>query len=194
MPLSAGQQGLWYLERLTPEAAAYNIAVPLRVRGALDVEALERSLRVLVERHAALRMRFRVGEDGEVVSVIGPAVDVFPPLPVAAFRPFNLETGPLLRVAVFSQSAEESILLLTIHHLIADFWSLAILVRELSALYRQETGGEPAVPPIPVRTFADHVARERALLAGPAKEELLAWWSERLAGEINDLALQTDRP
>jgi non-ribosomal peptide synthetase component F len=161
----------------------YNVPVPLRVRGELDVRALERSLRTLVARHPQLGWgqgfdRVTAGSD----------------LVAEAFRPFDLDAGPLLRAAVFQEGPGETILLLTVHHIAVDFWSLAVLMRELSALYRQETGGEPAVLPVPVRTFADHVAREERRLAGPDGEALRDYWRGALDGELHDLELATDRP
>ncbi|HYU31756.1 MAG TPA: amino acid adenylation domain-containing protein, partial [Thermoanaerobaculia bacterium] len=180
VPLSAGQQGLQLLERMAP--GVYNVPVPLRVLGKLDVDALWRSLRILVGRHLSLR-----GVDFGESRVAERLIE-------EAYRPFDLEAGPLLRAAVFHLGSGETILLLTAHHIAVDFWSLAVLVRELSALYRQETGGEPAVLPAPVRTFADHVAREERRLAGPEGEALWEYWRDALAGRLHDLELMTDRP
>ncbi|HKH45556.1 MAG TPA: amino acid adenylation domain-containing protein, partial [Thermoanaerobaculia bacterium] len=179
--LSVGQQGLWLLERMAP--GVYNVPVPLRVLGALDVEALERGLRRLGTRHPALRGVDRVEIEERIERLVE-----------EAYRPFDLDAGPLLRAAIFPQGNGESILLLTVHHIAVDFWSLAVLVRELSALYREETGGEAAVLPAPVRTFADHVAREERRLAGPEGEALWTYWRDALAGGLHDLELATDRP
>ncbi len=188
------------------------------MRGALDAVALRRCLRLLAERHPALRTVFIEGQDGPVQRVLpasaAPEIELrLDPHPLGnaaaaewdeprllerlceeAYRPFDLARGPLLRAAVFRLGGDEQVLLVTIHHLAADFWSLAVLVRELSALYRQETGGEPAMLAPLLRHYGDHVARERVRLAGPEGEALWAYWRGRLAGELHDLALATDRP
>ncbi len=200
LALSVGQRGLLLLERLHP--GVYNVPVPLRLHGTLDVPALRRSLRRLIGRHPQLAWR------GEAES-IEVRVEKVEGLAAAAWRPFDLDGGPLLRAEIFPGSPPlpggcecgrergpggEGLLLLTVHHIAVDFWSLAILVRELSALYRGETGGEAEVLPAPVRTFAEHVAREERRLGGPQGEALLGYWREALAGRLQVLELATDRP
>ncbi|HVR96249.1 MAG TPA: amino acid adenylation domain-containing protein, partial [Thermoanaerobaculia bacterium] len=193
-PLSHGQRGLFFLERLAPESAAYNIAVPVRLAEDLDVQALQRSLLALTERHPALRTTFEEieGEPRQRVHpVLAPEFSVEEwsegALEREAYRPFDLGQGPLLRAKVF-QGDREHTLLLVVHHLVADFWSLALMARELGALYRRE-----ALPAL-AATYADHVERERRLLAGPAGERLWAYWKDQLSGEVPDLDLPADRP
>ncbi|HSF39346.1 MAG TPA: amino acid adenylation domain-containing protein, partial [Thermoanaerobaculia bacterium] len=202
-PLSHGQAGLWFLERLAPGNGAYHIAVPVRVLTALDVPALRRAIGGLVERHAALRTVFGIGEDGQPVQRVLSAMaaevseedasgwseeQLQARIAEEAWRPFDLARGPLLRVAVLRTGEAESVLVLTIHHLVADFWSMSILVRELGPLYR----GEELPPPV-ARSYADHVERERLLLESKG-EKLWDYWRERLAGAPPALGLPTDRP
>jgi amino acid adenylation domain-containing protein len=206
-PLSLGQQALWFIDRTSPRDAPCNLAGAARIRRGMQVEPLRRALKVLVDRHPALRTTFepgtgeplqRVRESMELDFVLEPAVAEGPSqleslLCAEAYRPFDLETGPLLRVRVWALPAGEHVLLLALHHLITDFWSLAVLVRELSALYRQECGfGAAVLGPAPA-DFSEHVDRQRRLLAGPAGERLWERWRMRLAGDLPILDLPTDR-
>ncbi|HET9227335.1 MAG TPA: amino acid adenylation domain-containing protein, partial [Thermoanaerobaculia bacterium] len=176
-PLSVGQKALWFLERLAPEAGAYNIAVMARVRN-LDAGALRRSLERLVERHPALRTVFPIVGDEPVQRVL-PAGEVdFAEGMDDPWRPFDLANGPLLRVRVSGD-----LLLVVVHHIVADFWSLAVMAREL--------GAEP-LPPLPLR-HTDFARWQAERLAGPHGERGWAWWREALEG-VPDLALTPDRP
>ena len=151
-PLSAGQRALWFLERLAPEAGTYNVAVAARALGRVDVEALRRALARLMKRHAALRTVIRAA-DGEPFQLAIP--DLLPDVAIEdgrewsaeelrgrlgreAWRPFDLETGPLLRARIYELAGGERALLLAVHHLVCDFWSLAVMARELGAIYRAE--------------------------------------------------------
>ncbi|HYO12189.1 MAG TPA: non-ribosomal peptide synthase/polyketide synthase [Thermoanaerobaculia bacterium] len=205
-PLSPGQKALWFLHRLAPEGGAYNIAVAARVRG-LDPAALERALLALVARHEALRTVFRVEGDEPVQrSLPGSPVDLrvedasgrseaelAERLEQEAWRPFDLEAGLPLRLRLFARAGGEGVLLVAVHHIVADFWSLGVVAREFSALYSQETGGPAAdLEPLPLR-FADFVHWQEARLAGPRGERLWAYWRQRLEG-VRDLDLPTDHP
>ncbi|HYG64186.1 MAG TPA: condensation domain-containing protein, partial [Thermoanaerobaculia bacterium] len=189
-PVSFGQRSLWFLERLAPEAGAYNIAVAARVvSGELDVEALGRALARLVARHEGLRTVFPA-PDGKPVQRVLPKVPVLVEegSRAEAWRPFDLEHGPLLRVVL-----DGPVVLFVVHHIVSDFWSLAVAARELSALYREETGGPAAnLPPLPL-SYVDFTHWQAATLAGPRGEALWEQWRERLAG-LPDLELPTDRP
>ncbi|HYG63041.1 MAG TPA: AMP-binding protein, partial [Thermoanaerobaculia bacterium] len=195
-PLSIGQEALWFLERLAPTGGAYNIAVAARVAGELDGEALHRALLRLVERHPALRTTFQALEDGAPVQRVGPAAVDFAVAESEerwvqeAWRPFDLENGPLLRVRLLAGG----LILFAVHHLVADFWSLAVASRELGALYREETGGAPADLPSLEGDYSGFVQRQREMLAGPREEELWSFWRETLAGPPPDLDLPTDHP
>ena len=207
-PLSHGQEALWYLHRLAPASAVYNIAVAARVAAALDAAALGRAARALVRRHAELRAFFPAPEGKPVRRL---ASEPEPELRNedaagwseeeleerchrAAYRPFDLRTGPLLRLAVFTRSATDHILVVAVHHIVADFWSMAVLARELGALYDAERGGPAAaLGPLPV-TYGDYAAWQRRRLEGADGERLWAYWRRRLAGDLPDLAVPTDRP
>ncbi len=210
-PLSAGQKALWFLERLAPEAGAYNIAVAARVREALDVEALRRAVSTVAARHEALRTVVRT-VDGEsvqrVLPDLEPDVTVEPAagwneeelrrrLEEEAWRPFDLEFEPPLRLRIYERESGERALLLVVHHLVCDFWSLAVMAREIGALYLRETAQEGDKPradlePTALR-YADFVHWQADLLAGPRGERLWDYWREELAG-LQDLDLPTDRP
>src|SRR6185295_3182682 len=153
-PLSYGQQRLWFLDQLEPGSPVYNLPTGVRLRGALDLQALQRSLNEIIRRHESLRTRF-VKLDGQPVQVIDPELEL--PLEVfdlstlneqeretealrlahaTAAGEFDLTTGPLLRATLLQLSADEHMLLLTMHHIISDGWSLGVLVREVGMLYR----------------------------------------------------------
>ncbi len=212
LPLSFAQQRLWFIHQLEPESPAYNIPAALRLRGRLDVPALERSLAELVRRHEALRTVFeaRGGEPVQVVLDAAPAeirVADLRALPAAereeaavrlaqeeALRPFDLAAGPLLRSSLLRLDEEEWGLLFNLHHVVSDGWSMGVLVREVSALYAAYADGrEPGLPELPVQ-YADYAAWQRAWLVGEALERRLAWWRAQLAGAPPLLELPTDRP
>src|SRR5436305_5868975 len=218
LPLSFTQERLWFLDQLAPESAAHNIPCPLRLTGPLDPAALEHALGEVVRRHEALRTTFP-SVDGRPVQRIAPPAPFHLPeidlcaLPPAAReaaaarlageearRPFDVGGGgeeSLLRVCLLRLgepgARDDHLLLLTLHHLVADGWSLGVLAREIAALYRARREGAPSpLPPLPVQ-YADFAAWQRRRLAGPALAELLAWWRARLAG-LPVLELPTDRP
>src|SRR5437773_1171906 len=146
LPLSFAQERLWFLQQLAPESPYYNVPMGLRLRGALDVEALERALREIVRRHEALRTRF-VWADGQVTQEVDQEVDlrlqveaaaeqdVEPIAAQEAQRLFDLTAGPLVRARLLRLDAHDHVLLLLLHHIASDGWSMGVLVRELSALY-----------------------------------------------------------
>jgi amino acid adenylation domain-containing protein len=207
------QEQLWFFERLHPGTATYNVPDFWRVRGPLDVGALARALTELTRRQEALRTVF--GEvAGRPVLVIRPAE----PLRLAvaeapggtpeerhawaegeaeaeARRPFDLAAGPLFRARLLRVAADEHWLLLHAHHSITDGWSLSLQQRELSALYQSfRAGQEPALPPLPVTTFADYAAWQRARWAAGELAEQAAWWRGQLAGLPALVTLPGDRP
>ncbi|HET7232832.1 MAG TPA: amino acid adenylation domain-containing protein, partial [Longimicrobium sp.] len=212
LPLSFAQERLWFLDRLEPGSASYNIPAALRLAGALDAAAMERALGEIVHRHEALRTVFREAGDG-AVQVIAPFAGFA--LPVEdlsaldesareaavqaraaeeAARPFDLSAGPLFRANLLRLGADEHVLLLCMHHIVADAWSLGVLFRELSALYAAyRDGAEAALPDLPVQ-YADYAAWQRNVLQGAVLDRQLAWWKGRLAGAPALLELPTDRP
>ncbi|HEX7242141.1 MAG TPA: condensation domain-containing protein, partial [Longimicrobiaceae bacterium] len=206
LPASFAQRRLWLIDRMEPGSAAYNLPAALRLRGVLDVRALERALGETVRRHEALRTTFAEAGGEPVQTVHEPAAVALPAadlrhLPAGArerealrlateeaLRPFDLAAGPLLRAALLRLGEEEWALLFTMHHAVSDGWSIGVLVREVSALY----AGEP-LPPLPVQ-YADFAAWQRAWLSGEALDERVAWWRGRLAGAPPLLELPVDRP
>jgi amino acid adenylation domain-containing protein len=206
--LSDGQRALWYLHRLAPESAAYNIAGAARVRGELRAAALSRTLTAVVARHPALRTTFHAGDPepwqriDERPRIDFSTADASAWSPSAlqervdaeAWRSFDLSAGPLVRCAVFSLSSTEHVLVLAVHHVVADLWSMAVLVREMGRLYGEETGG-PAASLEPLATrFADTARRQREQVDGPEGERSWAYWKTQLGGFLPPLELPRDRP
>jgi amino acid adenylation domain-containing protein len=212
LPLSFAQERLWFLDRMEPNRAFYNIPTALRLSGALDADALERSLGEVVRRHEALRTVF-AEERGSAVQVVVPfggfALPVEDLSALAgdereaavrrrageeAARPFDLAAGPLFRAVLLRLGEEEHVLLLCIHHIAGDAWSLRVLFRELSALYKTYESGEASrLPPLPVQ-YADFAVWQRETLHGERLAGELGWWKERLAGAPALLELPTDHP
>jgi amino acid adenylation domain-containing protein len=205
LPLSLQQQRLWVLHQLAPESTAYHVPAGLRLRGPLDVPALERALTEIVRRHEVLRTSFPLREEEPVQRIALPAPVVLPVLDLLeeevpriaeaeARRPFDLERGPLLRLALLRTAPESHVLLLVVHHLVSDGWSAALFLRELSALYAAFVQGEPSpLPELPVQ-YADWAVWQREHLRGEVLDVHLRWWTERLADAPRVLDLPTDRP
>jgi amino acid adenylation domain-containing protein/non-ribosomal peptide synthase protein (TIGR01720 family) len=210
LPLSYGQQQLWFLSRLEPESGFYNMPAALRVRGRLDMKALGRALDEVVRRHEALRTTF--GEEaGRPFQVIAPARPV--DLPVLdlgqhpegereeralalanteAQRPFDLRRGPLFRPLLLHLGVEDHIMLLPMHHAVSDAWSLSVLTRELAALYPAFREGQTSsLPELPIQ-YADYVAWQREWLQGEPLRAQLAYWKQHLAGPPPALDLPVD--
>jgi Condensation domain len=207
-PLSYNQQGIWFLYQLAPESSVYTVNFAARISTEIDVPALRRAFQTLVDRHPALRTTFpvhsgkpvqRVHEAQkvhfqEVEGSTWSAEELEARMLEEAYCPFDLERGPLLRVTLFTRSAREHILLLVVHHIVIDFWSLAILLDELGVLYPAEKAGAQVVlPPLKLR-YTDYVDWQAEMLASPEGERLWAYWQEQLAGQLPLLQLRTDRP
>ncbi|HEV3050216.1 MAG TPA: FkbM family methyltransferase, partial [Longimicrobium sp.] len=212
LPLSFAQERLWILDRLESQSAVYNILAARRLGGALDQAALQRALGEIVRRHEALRTVF-AEVDGSPVQVIAPfggfslPVEDLSGLGEAdreaavgrrageeARRGFDLATGPLFRAALLRLGAEEHVLLLSMHHIVSDGWSMGVLFRELSALYAAyREGGESPLPELAVQ-YADYAVWQREQLAGEVLDRQLAYWKARLADAPALLELPTDRP
>ncbi|MCC6557807.1 MAG: amino acid adenylation domain-containing protein, partial [Polyangiaceae bacterium] len=211
-PLSFAQQRLWFLEQLQPGRATYNVAATSRLRSPVDAAVLERSLGEIVRRHAVLRTTFGMA-GGAPVQIVAPrgAVPVSvvdlrgaPPeqrvdralrlAAEASRRPFDLARGPLLRCALYRLDAADHLLVVIVHHIVSDDWSMGLLFRELAALYDAFAADRPSpLPELPIR-YADFARRERAELAGEGLERRLAYWREKLAGAPALLDLPPDRP
>ncbi|HST57595.1 MAG TPA: amino acid adenylation domain-containing protein, partial [Longimicrobium sp.] len=210
LPLSFAQERLWFLDRMEPGSTVYNIDWPFRLSGALDVAALERALGEVVRRHEALRTTFRT-LDGAPVQVIAPFRGFVLPVEDLSHvaeveaevrrrataegeRPFDLAAGPLFRATLLRLAPDEHALLLGMHHVVSDGWSLGVLHGELSALYAAyRDGGESPLPDLPVQ-YADYAVWQREQLTGDLLDRQLAWWTERLAGAPALLELPTDHP
>ncbi len=211
-PLSFAQEGLWFLAQLDPASTSYNLSHAVEAVGDLDLRSLRRALAALVERHEVLRTTFGV-EEGRGFQQPGPPWA--PDLPLVdlqglapdrrdrevqrltaaeAQRPFDLTRGPLLRTAVLRLGAAEHVVLLAIHHIVADGWSMGLLVRDLAELYQGlREARAPRLPALPVQ-YADYAAWQRSWLSGTALERRLAFWREELAGAPVVLELPADHP
>ena len=208
-PLSFAQQRLWFLHQLAPDNPFYNVPAAIRLTGTLDRTALERSFQEIVRRHAALRTSFttRDGQPVQVVdldvkvelSVVMPTVAaserdrITQQLATAeAQRPFDLTSDPLLRVTLLQFDPTEAVLLLTLHHIVADGWSLGVLIRELACSYTAFVAGRtPELPPLPIQ-YADFACWQRQWLQG-ILEPQLAYWRRQLQ-DLPVLHLPSDRP
>jgi amino acid adenylation domain-containing protein len=212
LPLSFAQERLWFLDQLETGSAAYNLPVALKLSGALDVSALEASLAAIVRRHEALRTIFRTGAEGpeQVIAretpLALPVVDLGAlPAPVGEYaarrlvmaeaaRPFDLARGPLLRALLLRERPEHHLLIVPLHHIVSDGWSLGVLVRELGEGYAARVAGRAMrLPDLPVQ-YADYAVWQRGWLAGEELSRQLAWWRERLAGAPEVIELPADRP
>lgn len=211
-PLSFAQQGLWFLDQLQPNSAFYNIPFALRLSGELNIRALESSINEIIQRHEALRINFATVE-GQPVQVIASSfncqlqivnllhlpktereIEAQRCVNQEANRPFNLEKEPLFRVTLLQLDQTEYVLLFTMHHIISDGWSLGVLLKELTQLYKGFcTRKSPALPSLPVQ-YADFAVWQRQWLSGERLETQLRYWKEQLSNAPALLELPTDRP
>ncbi|MET8630809.1 amino acid adenylation domain-containing protein, partial [Kitasatospora sp. NPDC004669] len=206
LPASHAQRRLWFLDRLETAGTAYHLPLAVRLRGDLDAKALDVALRDVTARHEALRTVFAEGPDGEPLqrvlaeatvqlTVARATEEALPGLLAAeAARPFDLSAELPLRAALFTLAADEHVLLLTVHHIAADGWSMAPLARDVSTAYAARlAGAAPRWSELPVQ-YADYALWQRALLEDSTAERQLSHWREALAGLPEELALPTDRP
>ncbi|TFY88194.1 non-ribosomal peptide synthetase [Pseudomonas nabeulensis] len=211
VPLSFAQQRLWFLALMEGANTAYNIPIGLRLRGQLHVQALQRALARIVARHDTLRSRFaQHGDDAKVLIV--PAEAMLPlqvqdlrrhPQPQQALdalihgeasAPFDLERGPLLRGRLVVMADDHHVLLLTLHHIVSDGWSMGVLTRELMALYQAFSHGLPdPLAPLAIQ-YGDFAVWQRLWLSGEVLHRQSAYWQQALAGAPALLTLPTDRP
>ncbi|AGA31110.1 amino acid adenylation domain-containing protein [Singulisphaera acidiphila] len=210
-PASLAQQSLWFLDRLAPGRPTFNINGAARLKGPLDVEALDHAFNEIVRRHDALRTTFAMS-DGSPIQVIAPArelrlaVEDLCDWPEQrreaeaerlaheeARRPFDLAQGPLVRAVLLRLGDHDHVLLLTMHHIVTDGWSFGVAVRELTALYEANRAGLPSpLPELPIQ-YADFATWQRNWLQGDVLEDLIGYWTKQLAG-VSPLELPTDRP
>ncbi|MDP9122012.1 MAG: condensation domain-containing protein, partial [Acidobacteriota bacterium] len=212
LPLSFGQERLWFIHQLDPDSPAYNISLSLRLAGRLQVSTLELALAAVVRRHEALRTRFPVA-GGQPVQLIDaaarqklPVVDLrgLPPLPhrlevqrlgaEEVRRPFDLAGGPPWRAALLRLEDDCWVALFVLHHIVCDGWSTGVLAGEMSAYYRaQQTGGDPGLSELPIQ-YADFASWQRSWLSGSVLESEIGHWRHRLQGVAPLLDLPLDRP
>ena len=227
LPVSFAQERLWFLHQWDPDGTWYNESLTFRLCGLLHIEALERSVATVVQRHEILRTTFSA-KQGRPVQVITPAVQDtssdrrdgiaaidlrgYPTterdrhmrqlVRTDALRPFDLMRGPLWRLRLLRLDEQEHILLLTLHHIICDGWSMGIFLREITSIYRAHINGEPSgqaqgtvptLPELPIQ-YTDYVLWQREWLQGETLKEQLAYWRKQLAGIPALLELPTDRP
>jgi amino acid adenylation domain-containing protein len=210
-PISYAQQRMWLLDRLEPGNPAYNIARAIRVRGALSTKALQDSLRGIVARHESLRTTFAEieGDPVQVIAVSGslelPTIDLRDmPVPERvsetlclardeAQRPFDLASGPLIRAKLLRLSTDEHVLVLVMHHIITDAWSMSVLFEEIGRLYSACAAGLPSpLPNLPIQ-YGDFARWQRESLTGDVLDRQLAYWRQQLSGVDAVLELPTDR-
>jgi len=211
LPLSLAQERLWRLHRINPTAAIYNVSSAFQLQGTLNLTLLQHSLTAILHRHEILRARFPEKEGKPHLELA--AVEEFPlsvttleELPPAprqtqihnwlsqeASRPFDLSSDSLLRVSLLQLDAEEWVLAVVVHHIVADGWSFGILLRDLGAIYGvmlQEQ--DPTLPPLSIQ-YLDFAAWQHQKLDSEAYQKSLAYWQQHLQGELSPLQLPRDR-
>ncbi|OKH59454.1 hypothetical protein NIES2130_09045 [Scytonema sp. HK-05] len=212
LPLSYAQQRLWFLDQLEPNSAFYNIPIALRLVGNLNQAALEQSLQEIIHRHEALRTNF-ITVDGQPTQIIhtetnwtvsvlewqhlSPAEQEIATQQLAqeqALLPFDLANEALIRATLVVLSQTEHILLVCMHHIVSDGWSMGVFIQELAALYKAYSQGEPSpLAPLPIQ-YADFALWQREWLQGDVLQTQLSYWQQQLKDAPALLSLPTDRP
>lgn len=210
LPLSFAQQRIWFLDQLEGSSATYNIPADLHLQGSLNVTALEMAVQEIVRRHEILRTSF-VLINGIVVSVIAPTFSVTVPIvdlqrlpeeqshevqrlaSIEEQRPFDLASDPLLRVNLLRLAEKSHVLLVTLHHIVSDGWSIGIFIREMAALYEAFSQGKPSPLPELTIQYADFAHWQRQWLSREVLEVQMNYWRQQLAGAPPLLELPIDR-
>jgi amino acid adenylation domain-containing protein len=209
-PASFAQQRLWFLDQYAPENPFYNVVTALRLTGSLNITALEQTFNEIAQRHETLRTTF-AAVSGQPVQIISTACKInikilelqhLPPeqrqteakkiTAAESLRPFNLSTGPLMRVTILCLTDSEHILLLNMHHIAADDWSIGVLIREIQAIYTALINRQTSPLPELSLQYADFAEWQREWLQGEVLETQLAYWRQQLRG-ISVLNLPVDR-
>ena len=207
-PLSHPQQALWFVHQEQPDSAAYNVVFALRILSTVDEAVLRQALQALVDRHAVLRTTYDVidGLPRQCIAGIGTAVldlhdaaglddaALLQRIETDARRPFDLARGPVMRSALYRRAADDQVLLLAMHHIAIDGWSLLMLLEEFRALLIEAGGGAPAGLPRVELQYADYTDWQATMLAGPQGEQLAAYWTRQLAAPRAEVELPPDRP
>jgi amino acid adenylation domain-containing protein len=211
-PASFAQQRLWFLDQLEPGTAAYNLPRAFRITGPLNVDILTRAFQIVISRHASLRTVFDSVE-GEAMQIVLPKVDVIIPIVDLARcpenerepealriaseegkKPFDLREGPLFRPILLRLSQETHFLVLVMHHIVTDGWSIAVLFREVTKCYAALTAGDtPKLPELPLR-YTDYAQWQREYMSGDVLSREVEYWKRKLAGAQTLLDLPTDHP
>jgi amino acid adenylation domain-containing protein len=212
LPLSFAQQRLWFLDQMEPGNSLYNIPGAVRLKGSLNVAALEQSFNEIVRRHEVLRTNFKT-VDGQPVQVIASTLTLRLPIldlqhlsnnereaevlrlaDQEVQQPFDLANSPLLRITLVRLDEAEYVALLTMHHIVFDAWSTSVLVQELTTLYEAFSTGKPSpLPELPIQ-YADFAAWQRQWLQGEVLDTHLSYWQKQLSGNLPVLQLPVDRP
>ena len=212
MPLSFAQERLWFLDQFEPNNPFYNIPAALRLKGSLNVAALSRSMNEIVRRHEVLRTSFP-NVEGQPFQVISPESNIHLPIidisglpgeqrEIVArqmaddefLKPFNLSTGPLIRLTLLRLGEYDHVGLLTTHHIVSDGWSIGLLVKELGTLYDVFSNDLPSpLPELPIQ-YVDFALWQRQWLGQETLEKQLAYWKRQLGGDLPVSELMTDRP
>ncbi len=200
-PLSFAQERLWFLEELRPGTAEYVIPVAIRLTGAMDASRLDQALRTVVKRHEALRAHIRVTDgvpsqhfmehSGSILDIV--TDDWESVCQAEARRPFDLRSDRLFRATLVRESEQSHVLLLVMHHIAFDAWSLDVLIRDLHSAYQALTVGDPVALDAPEVSYGDYANWQRAGADGPQDQADLGYWKTYLSG-LEPLDLRTDRP
>ncbi len=205
--LSFAQERLWFFDQFEPDSGAYNIPRMFRLQGPLDLAALQKSVDAIVSRHEVLRASFITDNGEPALSIAENATVEIQSIDLSSSdkqvqelaahetqRPFDLSRGPLLRLTLLRLGSDEHVLLLTIHHIISDAWSIGVFLRELSACYNAfSSGALPELTPLTLQ-YVDFAIWQREWLRGPALQRQLNYWRLTLAGAPQIINLPTDRP
>lgn len=207
--LSPGQQALWLIHRMAPHSAAYNVAIPLRITSPVDRDAIEQSLQYLWDRHELLRAVFPAtnGNPSQIIRPAGEPV-AFEEIDASCWgeellrqrvveanqRPFDLERGPLFRAFWFHRSETDHVLLISVHHIVFDGWSLWLLLDELRQSYSAFLAKHRPDLPLPGFGYRDFVTQQQAWLSGVEGERSWQYWQKELSGDLPVLQLPCDRP
>lgn len=211
LPLSFSQQRLWFLDQMEPGNSAFYIPCVVRLSGNLRVDALEKSLNEIIRRHEALRTTFVSieGQPSQIIAAEMPLclsvidlqaiggrteVEAKRLIIAEAHRPFHLAQGPLLRAVLLRLDAQEHLLLVTMHHIISDGWSLGVFAREMASFYKSNLNNRPApLDDLPIQ-YADYARWQRDWLQGEVLEAQLEYWVKQISGSPPLLEIPTDRP
>jgi len=210
-PLSYAQRRLWFLDQFEPESPYYNIPMALRIKGNFSIDVFKKTIQSIINRHEALRTTF-IARNGEPLQAVKPLLTI--PVEVQdissipadtrenkiielatadAQKPFNLEKGPLIRVSILKTAQSEHIVLLNMHHIISDGWSIGVLVAEITQLYSAITSGkESPLPKLKIQ-YPDYAIWQKKYLEGEVFEKQLSFWKEYLGSTPPVLELPMDR-